>query len=229
MFWYVYLGQVIPTALLMVLGASIGSVVPNVDSWNTAYEAYSAGGVLEAMLHPAGGFGKFVAVLLAFSLIGNIGASMYSITLNFQATITYAALVPRAVYAVITTAILIPVGIKTAESFFHSLESFLGVVSYWPGVFGMIIIIEHLHFRKGDAASYDQTIWKNGRKLPPGLAAIGTGILAFGIIIPCMSTTWFTGPIGKLTGDFGFEVGIAITPLLYFPLRTLEIKVSGHI
>ena len=76
MFWYVYLGQTVPTVLLMILGAAIGAAVPNVDSWNEGYNLYSAGGVLEAMLHPARGFGKFITVLLAFSLIGNVAASM---------------------------------------------------------------------------------------------------------------------------------------------------------
>jgi len=229
MFWYVYAGLAIPTILLQILGAAIGAVVPNVESWNAGFENYSAGGVLEAMLKPAGGFGKFVAVLLAFSLIGNIGASMYSISLNFQATMTYAARIPRGVYSVITTVILITVGIKTAESFFAALENFLGIVSYWPGVFGVVIILEHLYFRKGDVSTYDPAIWRNGRKLPVGLAALGTGILAFGMIIPCMSTLWFTGPIGKITGDIGFEVGIAISCIVYIPLRTLEIRISGHL
>ena len=229
MFWYVYAGLAIPSILLQTLGAAIGAVVPNIESWNAGFVHFSAGGVLEAMLKPAGGFGKFVAVLLAFSLIGNIGASMYSISLNFQATTAYAARVPRGAYSIVITIILISVGIKTAERFFASLENFLGIVSYWPGVFGVVVIIEHLYFRKDDASNYDPAIWRDGRKLPVGLAALGTGLLAFGMIIPCMSTLWFTGPIGKITGDIGFEVGIVIACIAYIPLRTLEIRLSGHL
>jgi len=153
----------------------------------------------------------------------------YTITLNFQATISYAARVPRSLYAVLTTGILIGVGIKVAESFFNSLESFLGIVSYWPGTFGVIIILEHFYFRKGDASTYDHAIWNDGRKLPPGIAAISTGILTFGIIIPCMNTTWFVGPIGKITGDIGFEVAVAMAAILYIPLRTAEIRICGHL
>ncbi|KAF4628333.1 hypothetical protein G7Y89_g9826 [Cudoniella acicularis] len=40
MFWYVYTGQVLPTILLMILGAAIGSCVPNVPSWNDAYASF---------------------------------------------------------------------------------------------------------------------------------------------------------------------------------------------
>lgn len=229
MFWYTYLGQAVPSILLMILGAAIGAVVPNVESWNEGNTNYSAGGVIEAMLHPAGGFGKFVTVLLAFSLIGNVAASMYSITLNFQATITYAARVPRALYAVVTTAILIGVGIKVADSFFDSLENFLGVVSYWPGTFGVIIILEHFYFRKGDSSSYDHAIWEDASRLPPGYAAVGTLLLTFGLIVPCMNTIWFIGPIGAITGDIGFEVAVALSAILYIPLRTLEIKMCGRV
>lgn len=229
MFWYVYIGQTVPTILLMILGAAIGACVPNVASWDDGYAAYSAGGVLEAMLRPAAGFGKFIAVLLAFSLIGNVSASMYTISLNFQALATYAALVPRTVYAIITTIIMIPVAIKASESFFYSLENFLGIVSYWPGAFGAIVIIEHFYFRKGDASSYDQAIWKDGRKLPPGIAAISTGILSFGLVVPCMNTTWFVGPIAEHTGDIGFEMAFAVACILYIPLRTLEIRLCGRL
>jgi purine-cytosine permease-like protein len=137
--------------------------------------------------------------------------------------------VPRAFYAIITTAILIGVGIKVADSFFNSLENFLGIVSYWPGAFGTIIIIEHFYFRKGDASTYDQAIWNDGRKLPPGIAAISTGILTFGLIVPCMNTVWFVGPIGKITGDIGFEVSVAMAAILYIPLRTLEIRIFGRV
>ncbi|KAE8443944.1 hypothetical protein EG329_001254 [Mollisiaceae sp. DMI_Dod_QoI] len=229
MFWYVYVGQNLPTILLMILGAAIGAVVPNVDSWNDGYNSYSAGGVLEAMLRPAKGFGKFIAVLLAFSLIGNVAASMYTISLNFQALATPLALVPRSIYTVITTAIMIPVGIKAAESFFNSLENFLGIVSYWPGAFGAIITLEHFYFRKGDASTYDQAIWKDRRRLPPGIAAISAGILSFGLIVPCMNTAWFVGPIAKTTGDIGFEMGFVVGGLLYIPFRTLEIRICGRV
>lgn len=117
----------------MILGAAIGGAVPNVPSWQAGYDADSSGGVLAAMLKPAGGFGKFVTVVLAFSLIGNVGASTYTVTLNFQVLMPFLIRVPRIFWAGITTAIVIPVSIKAAHSFFNSLENFLGIISYWPG------------------------------------------------------------------------------------------------
>lgn len=83
------------------------------------------------MLRPAGGFGKFIAVLLAFSLTGNVSASMYTVTLNWQLLVPWFVRIPRIVFSVVTTAVMIPVAITAATDFFDSLENFLGIVSYW--------------------------------------------------------------------------------------------------
>lgn len=47
----------------MVSGAAIGGATANVPSWNDAYNVFNAGGVLDSMLRPAGGFGKFISPL----------------------------------------------------------------------------------------------------------------------------------------------------------------------
>jgi purine-cytosine permease-like protein len=52
-FTYVYAGMVIPTILLLILGAAIGGAVPNVPAWEAAYAKDSVGGVLAEMLTPA--------------------------------------------------------------------------------------------------------------------------------------------------------------------------------
>ena len=72
------------------------------------------------------------------------------------------------------------------------------------------------------------SVWNVGGKLPPGLAAMASAVLPFGLIIPCMAATWYTGPIAKVTGDIGFEVGLALSVLFYLPLRSIERKVFGR-
>ena len=52
----------------MILGAAIGGATPNIPSWMEGYQTNAASGVLAAMLHPAGGFGRFVTVVLAVSV-----------------------------------------------------------------------------------------------------------------------------------------------------------------
>ncbi|KAL4863010.1 hypothetical protein BDV12DRAFT_178012 [Aspergillus spectabilis] len=232
-FTYTYLGLFLPTVPLMTLGAAIGATAPMTPSWSSGYATYGVGGVLDAMLSPAGGFGKFVSVLLSFSLLGNLAASMYSISLNFQLLLPFFVRVPRFVFSIIYTAILIPVSVQAAKSFFTNLENFLYVIAYWSAAFVSVVAVEHFVFRKANCTCYTGTEnqesvnWNNPKHLPTGLAAVGAMALSFGLIVPCMGQVWFTGPIAETTGDIGFEVALVLAGGLYVPLRWAERRVRG--
>lgn len=212
----------------MVLGAAIAGAVPSVDSWNTGYETSNVGGVFAAMLSPAGGFGKFIVVILSFSMLGNISATMYSITLNFQILVPWLVRVPRYLFAIVVTAIVIPVSIRAATDFFANLENFVALIGYWSACFVAVVVVEHILFRKRSYSSYDHAAWNTASMLPLGIAAISASVLSFGLIVPCMSQVWFEGPIAAKTGDIGFEIGFVLTALLYVPLRALERKFIGR-
>ncbi|KAI1780307.1 permease for cytosine/purines, uracil, thiamine, allantoin-domain-containing protein [Hypoxylon cercidicola] len=223
-FSYTYAGLFFPTVPLMVLGAAIGGATPNIPSWSEGYDNYSVGGVLQAMLLPAGGFGRFVAVLLSLSVVGNLAAAMYSISLNFQLLVPFFIRIPRFVFSIVYTAVAIPVAITAAKSFFDSLENFIYLIAYWSAAFVAVVSVEHFVFRKADCASYNVAHWDQPSKLPTGIAAIAAMGLSFGLAVPCMSQVWYTGPLAETTGDIGFEVALVLTALLYPPLRWLELK-----
>jgi NCS1 nucleoside transporter family len=227
---YTYVGLALPTILLMTLGAAMGGATPNIPDWEAGYEVNAASGVLAAMLHPAGGFGRFVTVILGFSMLGNLAATMYSITLNLQMLVPWLFRIPRFIFSIVITAIVIGVAVEAAKSFFVNLENFLGVIGYWAAAFIGIILVEHLLFRRGSFTAYtkDDEAWDDTQKLPLGIAAIAAGIASLGLIVPGMSQTWFTGPIGKTTGDIGFEVAFAISSLVYVPLRYMEKRMTGR-
>jgi purine-cytosine permease-like protein len=214
----------------MILGAAIGGATPNIPSWMNGYETNSASGVLAAMLHPAGGFGRFVTVILGFSMVGNLAATMYSITLNFQMFLPVLFKVPRWVFSIVITAIVIGVAVEAAKSFFANLENFIGVIGYWSAAFIGVVLVEHIVFRKRNFNSYteDEDAWDDAKKLPLGLAAIGAAVLSFGLVIPGMSQIWFVGPIAEKTGDIGLEFALVASALLYLPLRFLERKMCGR-
>ena len=90
------------------------------------------------------------------------------------------------------------------------------------GAWVSAICVEHLYFRKGNFALYDIRIWNVPSQLPLGIAALASCTLSFAVVIPSMNQVWYTGPIARKTGDIGFEVAIAVTALLYIPLRYLE-------
>ncbi|KAL2208561.1 hypothetical protein CC79DRAFT_1270914 [Sarocladium strictum] len=223
-FAYTYAGLFFPTVPLMVLGAAIGGATPNIESWSEGYDRFIVGGVLQAMLLPAGGFGRFVAVLLSLSVVGNLSAAMYSISLNFQLLIPIFGRVPRNLFAIVYTCVAIPVAISAAKSFFSSLENFIYLIAYWSAGYVAVVGTEHFVFRKADCSKYIPEHWDQASKLPTGLAAIGAMGISFGLAVPCMSQVWYTGPIAKVTGDIGFEVELVLACLLYMPLRWVELK-----
>lgn len=212
----------------MILGAAIGGAIGNIPSWAEAFEADGTGGVLNEMLKPAGGFGRFVSVIIAFSILGNAAGSMYSVSIQFAALIPYFAKVPRGIFCIILFGVVVGVAIPISTNLVDSLENFLGVIAYWGVIFIGILSTEHLYFRRGNAANYDPAIWNVGSKLPPGFAALTASILPFAMIIPCMAQTWYVGPIGKHTGDIAFEMAFCICIILYIPLRTLEKRKFGR-
>lgn len=211
-----------------VLGAAIGGATASVPQWEQGYETNGVGGILAAMLTPAGGFGKFVVVVLSFSLLGNIAATMYSITLNFQILVPQLVVVPRYVFAVVVTAIVIPVSIKAAADFFANLENFIALIAYWSAAFVSVVIVEHAVIRKGRYSTYEQDAWNSASRLPLGIAALAASALSFALVIPSMAQVWYTGPIAEQTGDIGFELAIVVTSCLYVPFRLLEKRVSGR-
>ncbi|KAK7927171.1 purine-cytosine permease fcy22 protein [Apiospora marii] len=228
-FSYIYLGLLTPSVPLLILGAAMGGAVPVVEGWSDAYDAYGAGGVLAAMLEPAHGFGKFVLVLLALSVLGQLAISMYSIALNLQMLVPIFTKVPRYAFIVVVSVVMIPIGIKVAEQWETSLENFLALIGYWAGCFDAVLLEEFLVFRRRDYATYDHAIWNVGGKLPSGVAALAASLLSMGLVIPGMAEAWYTGPIAEKTGDIGFEMAFFVTAVFYLPFRWLEIKWRGHL
>ncbi|KAH6637009.1 permease for cytosine/purines, uracil, thiamine, allantoin-domain-containing protein [Chaetomium tenue] len=230
-FTYSYLGLATPTILLMTLGSAIGNAIPNTPHWQAAYDQTLVGGVLAAMLAPAGGFGKFLVVLLSFSLLGNLAATSYSVTLNLQLLLLpprVLARVPRYVFSLVFAAVVIPVGIRAAGDFFVNLENFVALIGYWSSAFLAVVLVEHFVFRGGDCARYDIEAWNDAGRLPWGVAALGAGVLSFGLVVPSMAQVWWTGPIAETTGDIGFELAFVVSGLLYLPLRWMEKRWAGR-
>lgn len=226
LFLYTYLGLLLPVVAIQCLGAAVGACVPNIPSWQAGYESGSVGGLLNAMLEPTGGFGKFLMVLLALSVTGNIAATFYSISLNFQIIFPPLLRVSRYVFCLVGTAIVIPLAIAGAHRFFDVLSNFLGIISYWPGPYTVILVFEHFLFRRGSTSNYDVSIWNRPSKLPYGLAAFLSLAVGFAVAVPAMDQVWYVGPIAKTTGDLGFELSFVVALIIYPPLRWLEIRVS---
>ncbi|KAI0479011.1 cytosine-purine permease [Xylariaceae sp. FL0804] len=228
-FAYLYLGIWAPSVPLLVLGAAMGASVPVVPGWSEAYDAYGAGGVLAVMLQPAGGFGKFVLVLLALSVVGQIAISMYSVAINLQLVVPAFTKVPRVLFVLVVLALMVPFAIRAAARWDESLQNFLSLIGYWAGCFDAVLLAELVAFRRLDWATFDHAVWNVGGRLPSGAAALAASLGSLGLVVPGISEVWFVGPIARTTGDIGFEMAFFVTALLYLPFRWLEIRWRGHL
>ncbi|KAF5363078.1 hypothetical protein D9758_012604 [Tetrapyrgos nigripes] len=234
---YSYFGFFLPITTLQCLGAAVASSAPLVPSWSQGYNVgghSNIGGLLEAMLRPVGNFGKFLTVLLSLSVTGNIAATFYSISLNIQLFIPMFVRVPRYVFSLVATAIVLPLAIVGSHRFYDTLENFLALIGYWASDYITIILVEHFVYRRRNLVysttmGYDLSQWNRPRQLPTGIPALLAGVLSFGLIIPCMSQVLYEGPIGKRTGDIGFEVGFFLCGVLYLVLRSVEVRWRGRV
>ncbi|KAI0042823.1 NCS cytosine-purine permease [Auriscalpium vulgare] len=227
-FIYSYLGLILPIVSLQCLGAAAAISAPFVPDWNDGYADGNVGGLVAAMLHPVHGFGKFLTVLLSLSVTANNAPTIYSMCLGFQTFIPPLVIVPRYVFSILATAIVIPLAIVGQHKFYSTLSNFLGIIGYWAAAYVTALILEHLVIRRGDFSSYDLRHWNVPSKLPLGVAGLGAGIISFALVVPSMDQVWYVGPIAKTTGDLGFEFAAAVTALLYIPFRILEKRRWGY-
>jgi purine-cytosine permease-like protein len=148
------------------------------------------------------------------------------VTLNFQILVPQLVRVPRYVFSIVITAIVIPISIKAAAEFYANLEYFIAVIAYWSAAFVAVVIAEHVIFRRGRYETYDHSAWNEASQLPWGAAALAASVLSFGLVVPSMAQVWFTGPIAEKTGDIGFELAFVATAIFYLPLRAMEKRFS---
>lgn len=228
LFWSVYCGFFLSCVPFIMIGAAFACSSYDNDEWSTAL-GVSSGRFFQLILAGnLGNFGRFLVVLLALSVCGNISATIYSIGLNFQTMLPFLGPVPRFVWPLLATAIFLPLAIVGHDKFYETLTDFTSVLGYWASLYVGVVFADHVLVRRRDYASYDVKHWNQWNKLPPGLAALGACAISLAVVVPSIDQVWFHGPIAKRAGDLGFETGLAASIVLYVPLRMLEKKVFGR-
>lgn len=235
-FTWMYLGLVLSQIFIELLGAAIGTLAMSSDPvFIDAYGRAGLGGLIGACFegHGSGahGFGKFIEAILGFSTVGVIITNVYSLGLGVQMVSTKLLIVPRLVWSLIGGAIFLVCSVAGREHLESVMENFLLVVAYWVVPFSTIILLEHFIWRRN--YDYDFTAYLDKNKLPYGIAASTSFIIATVIALLCMSQTWWVGPIAKGVGgspygtDISWELSTVIVTILYVPLRYWERKKWG--
>lgn len=143
----------------------------------------------------------------------------------------WALRVPRIAFVTFGFVAAITVGCCAAAFFEDTLQTFLSIIGYWTIVHLVIIIEEHIIFRRSRWSNYDWEAWASWELLPFGwgaIAAFGFGFLGAAL---GMKVAWYTGPIAGLIGKKGGNVGHELTALFCgasFPVfRWLEKRYTG--
>ncbi|KAI0938478.1 hypothetical protein AcW1_001795 [Taiwanofungus camphoratus] len=104
-FAYTYAGFFIASITAHMLGAAFAASAAFDPVWATGFDnGNNVGGLIEAVLSPAGGFGKFLTVVVALSIPSACAPTMYTFASSFMSISYYFAKVPRYVFTIISEA-----------------------------------------------------------------------------------------------------------------------------
>ena len=220
-FWLTFMGVAIPCITLEILGMAL----------TTAFKGgLGVGDLLTAAAKPLGGFGTFLLVLLALSIVANNIPNDYSLGLSMQVLGRPLQRINRAVWALIASVIYVLIAEAAATDFNQTLSNFLLLIAYWLAPWSIILILEHFVFRHG---RYNIEDWNTRSKLPIGWAAIISTLIGFGGILLGAAQVNYVGPIAHALGgqfgmDIGFELGLIFAGLSYLLLRGFEVAQTGR-
>ncbi|KAG1827540.1 permease for cytosine/purines, uracil, thiamine, allantoin-domain-containing protein [Suillus subaureus] len=225
-FLLTFFGLFIPICFVGILGAALMTITD--PAYVAAFRGGSTGGLVAQVLSPLGHFGQFILVLLALSLIANNIPNTYSAGLSMQALGRPFAIIPRFFWVLLTFVVYTAAGIAGHEHFITILSNFLRILSDWTAFFIVIVAEEHFIFRRknGPLGGYNLDDYDTPSKLPVGVAGILAGCFGVAGAVIGMSQA---GPLGEMVGaEIGFELAAAFSAVTYFPLRALEIRLTGR-
>ncbi|KAJ1564614.1 hypothetical protein HK096_007103 [Nowakowskiella sp. JEL0078] len=228
-FLWTFFGLWFPLSFVEVLGFGAATSLAKNTDYAAAYASGSIGGLVGSILSPLGGFGKFLMVLLALSVVANNIPNDYSLGLSAQVFGGIFMKIRRYWWSLIGAVIYIIVAVVGQSNFVSTLESFLLVIGYWLASYSVVVFMEHV-FRK---AEYDVSAWDKKDELPVGWAGTLSLFIGFAGAILGMDQYYFAGPLAiaispPFGGDIGFILAAGFTAISFGILRIFEKKIHGR-
>lgn len=248
-FLLTYLGIAVPSNFAAVVGLLAGTISYLYSPWTQAYDQYGIGGVIGAAFEPWGTFGKFVTVVLFLSLVCNTIINTYSAAFEFQLIGTKLAVVPRWIWATLISVAYLVISLAGKEHLSTIISNVLALLGYWISMYITILLEENLMFRRKTTIGlhfkefdddldtegsklYNWSQWDHPRHITIGLASLASFCIGVVGAVLGMNQVYFIGPISKLIGDFGGDIGMwlcmGFTGLTYPVLRMFELKKFGR-
>ena len=192
----------------IIVGVGLASGINMNPSFASAYDRGQGALLVAGFVDPLGGFGRFLAVVVALGLVSNIVAPTYSCGLDFQILGRVAARIPRFIWNTVSVIIYTVCALAGRDHLSGIFTNFLALMGYWVAIWIAITVEEHLIFRRTKARSYKWDDWNRPGKLPYGVAALASFLIGWAGAILCMAQAWYVAPIAGLVGDSGADVSI---------------------
>ncbi|EXJ90184.1 hypothetical protein A1O1_03283 [Capronia coronata CBS 617.96] len=223
-------GMTLGKLLIEFLGIGLGTGLSTNPDWSEAFSSSGVGALVVAGYAPLQDFGKFCAVVLALAVAANNIPGTYAAALNFQQLCTPFSKIPRPVWTTVAAIIYMVCAIAGRAHLLSIFLNFLGLIGYWVIIWIAIVLEDEFIFRRRVGFVWED--WNDKSKLPVGIAALISFLIGWAGAIVCMGQTYYYGPIARLVGEYGADLGLPVafawTALSYYPLRLLEIKLLGR-
>ena len=187
----------------LIVGIGLASSIATDPAYSSAYDV-GQGNLIVKGLFSLGGFGKFLAVVIALGLVQNSIGAAYSSGIDFQTLGKEAQKIPRFVWNTCGIIIYTVCALAGRNHLSGIFTNFLALMGYWLAIWIAIILEEQLMFRR--RRDYNWAVWDQQEKLPVGIAALVAFLIGWAGAILCMAQVWYIGPIAKLVGDYGADV-----------------------
>ncbi|PPG31424.1 cytosine permease [Pseudoclavibacter sp. RFBG4] len=222
-FWATYLGLVLSSVFVMVLGVLLGAANPE-----------NPLGALAELLGPVG-----IVVLLIFGLTAAVinAAELYSGVMcaltAAQSSFSRITITSRTrVTATIICGVIATLGAMAGDSdFMVVFQGFVALLLYVLIPWSAINLVDYFIVRKGDYA-VDELFQRDGGRYGRW-NAIGLGTYALGLVAqaPFMISAFYTGPLAAPLGnvDVAWIVGFVVSAVAYLVLVKVTKRDDGDL
>lgn len=211
-FWWSYAGCAISSAWMLGFGCVATAV---------AAKAFDGGSVAFIVdLSPTGVHGLFSAIIIlgiiAVNVLNLYGAFMSWTTIATAARRHGVGRTTRAIYTVAVAFISTVLAVAGQGNFIENFENFILFLAYFIIPWTAINLVDFYLVRKEDY-NIPEIFEPNGIYGRASWRALVAYLVAIGVEIPFMSTTFYTGPmVAHLGGaDISWVLGLVVAAVLY--------------
>lgn len=214
-FWYTYLGSVIGSSWMMILGAVAAVVAPKQSADMVGYLGQLSGG-LRLITYLLIMFG-----VLAINALNLYGGFMSVVTTLGAFATSKVTTKTRVAFVIIVAFVGTGVAIWGQGNFMDNYSRFLLLLLYFMVPWTAINLVDFYLLRRGNY-NIDAIFDANGPYGRVNTIAILSYVIAVAVQFPFMNTELYVGPVAKLLNgaDIAWIVGLVVAAALYyFPMK----------